>query len=261
MILVTDELAQRLELAEAADAADCAEAACLLEPERCAAVTSVAGGCLTFCGPASPLTHALGVGMSGPVTPQELEEIEDFFTTRDAPVTIDVTPHTHPTLCEMLSERGYHLTDFSNVLVRAIRSDEEAPQCPSPARVREVLTSESELYSHTVVSGFLSRRDLNDEELILGRILFRMPRAKALLAEIDGEVAGGCGISIRSRVACCFGDATLPVFRNRGVHTAMICARIGEAIRAGCDLVTAGTQPGSVSQRNYQRLGFEVAYS
>jgi hypothetical protein len=261
MILITDELAQRLELAEAQDAADCAEAACLLDPARGAAAKSVGGGYLTFCGPASPLTHAIGVGMTGPISVEELEEIEEFFVSRDAPVTIDVTPHTDPSLREMLAERGYRISEFSNVLVRPVRADEEPPECPSPARVRMALSSESDLYSRTVVSGFLSRHDLNDEEMIVGRILFGMPYAKGLLAEIGGEVAGGCGFSIRGGLASCFGDSTLPVFRGQGVHTAMICARIAEAISASCDLITAATQPGSVSQRNYQRLGFTIAYS
>jgi hypothetical protein len=261
MVLITDELAQRLELAEAVDAAECAEAACVLDPERCAAVTSVAGGFLTFCGPASPLTHAIGVGMTGPVTIEEIEEIEEFFTSRDAPVSIDVTPHTDPSLRDMLSERGYRISEFSNVLVREVRSDEEPPQCPSPAKVRVADPAESDLYARTVVSGFLSRKDLNEEELMVGLILFGIPHAKGLLAEIDGEVAGGCGLLVRGGLASCFGDSTLPVFRGRGVHTAMICARIAEAIAAGCDLMSAGTQPGSRSQRNYQRLGFAVAYS
>jgi hypothetical protein len=261
MILITDELAQRLELAEAADAADCAEAACAIDSERCAAVKAVAGGFLTYCGPASPLTHAVGVGMLGPVTIEELEEIEDFFMSRDAPVTIDVSPHTHPSLREMLSERGYRISDFSNVLVRPVRSGEAPPECPSRAHVRQANRSEADLYAQTVVCGFLSRQDVNDEELLVGKMLFGMPHAKPLLAEIDGEVAGGCGISTRNGVASCFGDSTLPVFRGRGVHTAMICARIVAAIAAGCDLMTAGTQPGSQSQRNYERLGFTVAYS
>jgi hypothetical protein len=261
MILITDELAQRLESAEAADAADCAEAACAVGSDRCAAVKAVGGGFLTFCGPASPLTHAVGVAMLGPVTVEELEEIEDFFISRDAPVTIDVTPHTHPSLRDMLGERGYQISDFSNVLVRPVRSSESTPECPSRARIRQADVSEADLYARTVVSGFLSRQDLNEEELIIGRILFGMPHAKALLAEVDGEIAGGCGLSIRNNIASCFGDSTLPVFRGNGAHTAMICARIAEAIAAGCDLMTAGTQPGSQSQRNYQRLGFTVAYS
>ena len=261
MILITDELAQRLELAEAADAAACAEAACQIDDERCAAVASAAGGFLTFCGPASPLTHAVGVGMLGPVTVEEIEQIEDFFVSRDAPVTIDVTPHTHTSVRDMLNDRGYRISDFSNVLVRAVRQDESPPQYPSRAQVRTARASESELYARTVVSGFLSRQDLNDEELIIGKILFGMPHATPLFAEMDNEIAGGCGLSIRKNLASCFGDSTLPVFRGNGVHTAMICARIAEAIKSGCDLMTAGTQPGSQSQRNYQRLGFTVAYS
>jgi GNAT superfamily N-acetyltransferase len=199
--------------------------------------------------------------MLGPVTVEELDEIEEFFTGRDAPVTIDVTPHTHQSLREMLSERGYSISDFSNVLVRTVGAGEAAPECPSAAWTRMALQSEAEVYARTVVSGFLSRDHLNEEELIVGRILFGMPYAKPLLAEIDGELAGGCGLSIRSGLASCFGDSTLPVFRGRGVHTAMICARIAEAISAGCDVMTAGTQPGSQSQRNYQRLGFTIAYS
>ena len=261
MILITDELAQRLETAEAADAADCAEAACSLDPALGAAVKSVAGGYLTFCGPASPLTHAIGIGMTGHVSVEELDEIEEFFVSRDARVTIDVTPHTDPSLREMLGERGYRISEFSNVLVRPVRPNEAPPECPSQARVRTALSSESDLYSRTVVSGFLSRHDLNDEELMVGKILFGMPCAKGLLAEIAGEVAGGCALSIRTAVASCFGDSTLPVFRGMGIHAAMICARIAEAISAGCDLMTAATQPGTGSHRNYQRLGFTTAYS
>jgi hypothetical protein len=261
LILITDELAQRLESAEMLDAVGCAEAACKLDQDRCATAIPVAGGYLTFCGPASPLTHALGVGMSSPVTVEELEEIEAFFSSRDAPVTIDVSPHSDPSLREMLSERGYRISEFSNVLVRTVCPDEAPPECLSRARVRAAESTEDEVYARTVVGGFLGRQDLNEEELMVGRMLFGMAGAQGLLAEIDGEIAGGCGISIRNGVASCFGDSTLPVFRNQGVHTAMICARIGKAIAAGCDLMTAGTQPGSASQQNYQRLGFLVAYS
>ena len=34
-----------------------------------------------------------------------------------------------------------------------------------------------------------------------------------------------------------------------------------EALAQGCDLATASTLPGSGSQRNYERLGFEVVYT
>ena len=34
-----------------------------------------------------------------------------------------------------------------------------------------------------------------------------------------------------------------------------------KAIAQGCDMATASTLPGSVSQRNYERAGFEVVYT
>ena len=261
MILITDELAQRLEMAEAVDAAACAEAACCLDEARCAAVKSIGGAYLTFCGPASPLTHGLALGMHGPVTPEEIEEIEDFFVSRDAPVVLDVTAHSHPSLREALSERGYRVGEFNNVLVRQLQPGEDPPQCLAGTSVRLARSDEQELYARTVVSGFLSRSDLNEEEMMLGRILFAMPQGRSYLAEVNGEIAGGCGMSMRGGVASCYGDSTLPVFRSRGAHTAMICARIAAAMEAGCDVMTAGTVPGSTSQRNYQRMGFVVAYS
>jgi hypothetical protein len=33
------------------------------------------------------------------------------------------------------------------------------------------------------------------------------------------------------------------------------------AARAGCDLATADTEPGSASQRNYEKCGFRLAYT
>jgi GNAT superfamily N-acetyltransferase len=76
-----------------------------------------------------------------------------------------------------------------------------------------------------------------------------------------GQAAGACGFSARNGIASFFGDATLTAHRRAGVHSAMIAERLRLAIEGGCELATAGTQPGSTSQRNYQRLGFEVAYT
>jgi GNAT superfamily N-acetyltransferase len=50
-------------------------------------------------------------------------------------------------------------------------------------------------------------------------------------------------------------------FRRRGLHGELIAARLNEALVHGCHLATAGTRPGSTSQRNYERLGFEVVYT
>src|SRR5688572_27176017 len=102
-MIVTDELARRLEAAEAVDAAECAEAACAVDSDCAPALEAAGGGILTFCGAVSPLTHALGLAMHAPMTEAELDAIETFFRSRGAPVVVDVCPHADPSLRELLS--------------------------------------------------------------------------------------------------------------------------------------------------------------
>jgi GNAT superfamily N-acetyltransferase len=54
---------------------------------------------------------------------------------------------------------------------------------------------------------------------------------------------------------------TLPAFRSRGIHTALVHARLAAAREAGCDLAMVHTRPGAVSQRNILRAGFQLAYT
>jgi GNAT superfamily N-acetyltransferase len=194
--------------------------------------------------------------MHGPVSGEEVAEIEHFFFSRDSAVSIDLCPHADSSLREVLMNRGYRIADMSNVLVRDLRSDENW----SVAVLVEPTQEEIE-YARTLTCGFFGRDLITEDELRLGRTLYHMPSAQPLIARFEGQAAGACGLSVRNGVGSFWGDATLPAFRNRGVHSAMIRARLNEAAARGCDLATAGTQPGSGSQRNYQRLGFDVAYT
>jgi GNAT superfamily N-acetyltransferase len=259
MLLVTNSLARRLETAEAIDAAGCAEAQCRVDPSCDAVVKPIAGGVAVFCGSESPLTHSLGLGMHGPVSAGELDELEAFFQDRGALVTVDLCPHSDPTFRDLLSDRGYRILEFINVMVRTISADDliAAPDID----IRRADADQDELYVKTVIGGFFSREDLTEQEIHLGTTMFHMPCTSGYLAWIDGQTAGGGGLSIRNKVASFFGDATRPAFRSRGVHSAIIRARLIAAQQAGCDLATAGAVPGSSSQHNYERLGFQIAYT
>lgn len=57
------------------------------------------------------------------------------------------------------------------------------------------------------------------------------------------------------------GVATLPEHRRRGVQGALLGARLEAAARAGCDVAVVTTQPGSKSQENVQKRGFELLYT
>jgi GNAT superfamily N-acetyltransferase len=258
---ITTELAARLEHAEALDAADCAEAEARTHPESGAALRSVAGGVLAFVGADSPLTHALGLGLSGPVTAEQLDEVEEFFRSRDSQIALDICPYADRTLLELAAARGYRVSEFAHVMVRAIAPGESFADDAGEVTTRVAEPQEREVWARSVVAGFFGRDAVTDEEFRTGRILFDMPNAMALFAFIGGEPAGCAASSFRNGIASCFADSTLLRFRRRGVHRALILARLRMAAEGKCELVTAGTQPGSGSQRDYERLGFQVAYT
>jgi GNAT superfamily N-acetyltransferase len=81
------------------------------------------------------------------------------------------------------------------------------------------------------------------------------------LALIDGKAVGGASLRICGGIAQLAGAATLPTYRRRGVQTALLNARLRDALAAGCDIAVVTTQPGSKSQENVQRRGFALLYT
>jgi GNAT superfamily N-acetyltransferase len=243
-------LARRLESAEAANARGCAGSETL--------VLEVGGGCGVFAGADSPLTQVVGLGLDGPVSAADLDALETFLRSRGAPVSIDVCPLADARLIEELARRGYHPTEFSNVLVKRLAG---APIVLTP-RVRRAVAGEDDLWSHAVGRGFFEQNELTDAEMDVGRHVFAMPGALCYLAVAEScDQAGGGAMSVRDGLATLFADATVARYRRQGLHAELIAARVNEAIARGCDLASATTQPGSASQRNYERMGFEVAYT
>ena len=251
MIFADAPLARRLEAAEAANARGCSTG-------PGAAFLDVAGGCAIFVGANSPLTQAVGLGLNGPVKRAEIYAMEAFFRSRGAKVAVDLCPLADPALFETLADRGYRATAFNNVLVKRLAGTEIG----LTPRVRRAVASEGDLWSHTVGCGFFEERDLTTEEMDVGRAIFAMHGALCYLAASqNGEPAGAATLAVRDGLATLFADSTIARFRGGGLHRELIAARLYEGLAQGCDLATASTLPGSGSQRNYERLGFEVVYT
>lgn len=256
MMLADLRLARRLESAEAANARGCAP------PHPDAATLEIAGGYAIFAGAESPLTHAVGIGLAGPVGDAQIGGLEAFFRSRGAPVAIDLCPLADPGLVEALGARGYRVTEFNNVLVKRLTGTEIviAP------RVRRAIPAEADLWAHTVGRGFFEQPDLTTPEMDVGRAIFAMPGALCYLAAAGppgpaGEPAGGGALAVYQGLATLFADSTLPQFRRQGLQCELIAARLNEAVAQGCDMAMAATEAGSGSQRNYERMGFAVVYT
>ena len=251
MIFADAALARRLEAAEAANARGCTA----VYPE--AAVLEVAGGCAVFAGADSPLTNAVGIGLDGRVSEAELGALETFFRSRGARVAIDICPLADAGLLESLGRRSYRATEFNQVLVKRLAGVEIA----FTPRVRRALPDEADLWSYTVGRGFFEQPNVTTEEMDVGRAIFAMPALCYLASTERGEPAAGAALAVHGGLATLFADSTITDFRRLGLHRELIAARLNEALAQGCDLATASTQPGTASQRNYERMGFEVVYT
>jgi len=258
MIFASLELARRLEAAEAINGVACAEAHRRLNPELGAAEQEVAGGFAIFVGAASPLTHVVGLGMHGPVRPHELDCLEAFYDARGAVVSVDLCPLADASFVELLGDRGYCVTEFNNVLVRPLAGAEIGPPVSPVSSAGE---GDEQLWARTVGRGFLEKDALTADEMDVGRAIFHMPGAMCYLAFHEGQAVAAGAMAMRSGLATLFADSTRMGYRGAGLHCALIVERLRAALNQGCDLATASTLPGSVSQRNYERSGFRVVYT
>ena len=252
-------LAARIEHAEAQLIAKAADAS------PAGLVTPIAGGVATYAGPGSPFNKVAGLGFGGVPSAAALDEIEAEFAARDAPVQIELAHLSDPAIGALLSGRGYALTSFENVLGRAI---DDAP-APPGIEVRPSGEEELDAWLDVVADGFAhpdgqgvpSHEDFPRDVLERAERDFAAAGVTRYVALLDGVIAGGASFHIADGVAQLAGAATDPAHRRRGVHTALLAARLADAASAGCDIAVVTTQPGSQSQENVQRHGFELLYT
>ena len=81
------------------------------------------------------------------------------------------------------------------------------------------------------------------------------------LALRDGEPAGGAGLRTSAGIAQFAGAGTAPAHRRRGVQSALLATRLADAVAAGCDVAAITVQPGSKSEQNAHRHGFDLLYT
>ena len=83
-------------------------------------VLPVAGGVASFAEPGSPFNKVAGLGFAGVPDAAALDEIERAFAACDAPVQVELPHLADPAIGALLTDRGYRLESFENVLGRAL---------------------------------------------------------------------------------------------------------------------------------------------
>ncbi len=240
-------------------------------PEFRPAILPVCGGLAVYAGPASPVNKLIGLGFDAPLDVASFDEVEREWRDRGEPVRVELSILADATAGPTLSERGYRLHGFENVLGCPLPGPSPSGTTPH-VTIETINDGDSRLWADIAVTAFLnldgtgsvaddalSRDQLQRELLDFAAV----PGLVQYLARIEAEAVGEAALRLdnESGLAQLAGAGTLPPFRGRGVQKALLQRRLADAHAAGCDLAVVTTAPGTRSQDNVMRRGFVLLYT
>ena len=261
-------MARRVEQAEAQFIGTASEAAHRRRADDAGFVMPIAGGVASFAEAGSPYNKVAGLGFGGVPSRAAWDEIERAYAAVGAAVQVEVAHLAGPAIGAVLTGRGYRLILFDNVLGLALRGEPERVRPPG-VEVRPSGEEEFGSWLGTVLHGFahpdtagVPGHDELSPQVIAGAAQdFAAAGGIRYIALREGVIVGGARLRMAEGVAQLAGATTAPAHRRRGVQAALLSARIADAAAAGCDLAVVTTLPGSKSQQNVQRQGFDLLYT
>jgi ribosomal protein S18 acetylase RimI-like enzyme len=265
MLFVDRDLARRIERAECQ--LSCAIVNVMLARADDAFALPLGGGAACYTGAASPMNKVIGIGFE-PVAEAEWDAVERQFAEKRCAVRVELSTLSDKTIAQALTRRGYVLEEFENVLA----FDLAGAPLPAPPDTQGLAVTREDgnplAWMDVVIDGFRhpdgspqSSESFPDEALRQVYADFAAsPGFVRYLALLDDVAAGGGALRIDGDIAQLCGASTLPRFRRRGIQTGLLRRRLADARAQGCVLATVTTQPGSKSNQNAQRQGFELLY-
>ncbi len=230
----------------------------------------IAGGWMSYGGRDSWMNQAVGLGLSGPVEPGEVDRLIDFYTSRGIEPKVELCPFADHSLVTALSDHGFRIREFENVMARTQKKDEDLrallphgwPEGLEILPVDVLDEDQLEIFIDVSTSGFRpvgSPVSSSLRQSTLGYVT--RPRCLSFLAMMDGRPAAGSGLDIGAKVGCLMGTSVLPDWRGIGIQAALIIHRLNVLRQRGILLACIHSLPGIPTERNATRLGFSMAYT
>ncbi len=208
--------------------------------------------------PSSPWKNGVFCFSSDDV--DRLEEIISFYEKDNADFSFYLTPMGFTEdVGRALTSAGMRPIDNSQALLYGLPATELESAAPD-VTVESVTPDTLEIFTDTHVKGFeypaawhgKTKGDLHRQ--------FGEDGFYPYLVRYQGEPVGSAYLEVRGGIGNLLGSATMPAFRGKGCHLALLRHRLHAAGELGCRLVVSGASFGSTSFRNQYRVGLRLAY-
>jgi hypothetical protein len=161
-----------------------------------------------------------------------------------------------------LNSRGYRPIEMSTVLFRELDGSHLEAGVKTNIKTRIIDASEADLWAATSAVGWSTEMEgLADFMFSFGRISARTEGGYPFLAELESKPIAAGMLFMSEDVCILAGASTIQEARNKGAQNALFAARLRFAAEHGCRLAMMSSLPGSQSQKNAQKNGFEIAYT
>jgi GNAT superfamily N-acetyltransferase len=206
------------------------------------------------------LQHVTGL------TPHETSVIGGvlaWYAEHDLHPRFELAPaHDFAPLAAALAERGFHQTEFIDLLWAPVRAAGAGRDDLADVQVVRVEPGSSDAvdFARVLLAGHGADEAPPEHAAALAS-LADVDGRSCYLARVDNVSLGAAILTVLEGVGYLANASTVPDARGRGAQQALIARRIADAAAAGCDVMASLANPWTSSHRNIERAGLRVAYT
>ena len=212
----------------------------------------VAGGYAIYV-TATRFDFAMGAGTTRALRDDDLAVVEEFYAARARPARFELDEAVLARDGALLRDRGYAEEDrVLAVLERPVGA------APPAGAISVRTTTNRRAWTELAVRAFDEPAAGVADVAVLRKTLQTAAAAAHVLvvATVDGDDAGTAALAISGETALLCSAAVLPAFRRRGVHQALLAARLAIAHERGATGAALKTVADSPVERSAAKLGF-----
>lgn len=191
---------------------------------------------------------------------QELEGVLEYYKENNTSVQLEIAPgSSSEDLLRTLAEKGLCQKGFHSVLYGD--SMDLIEEVDPSITVRKLNADEFDLFADLYVRGFGLPNFIKQGIAQNNQVLYPLDSWSFYVAMVDNVPAGIGVLFIQNGIATLSASTTVPEYRRKGVHRALILERAKEAINRNVDYIVGQATFASISSNNMERLGLRIAYT